>query len=535
MAPVNDGSRAPGNLLPYDLLDDRYRLESLLGRGGMAAVYRAVDIRLDRHVAIKMLADAPGADERRFQAEVRTLARFSHPNLVRILDAGDVDGRLYLVMDLIEGTTLAERLHDGPLDHNEVVAIGASIASALAYVHGEGIVHRDIKPANILLDARGGAYLADFGIARLVNTTGMTATGLLLGTPAYLAPEQVRGEDIGAPADVFALGLVLIECLSGERVFNGTLSEIAASRMVREPEIPPGVGARWASLLRSMTVRESATRISASGVAVQLSSWREPTVISGASSISGTGIATTALIEQGLPETERVDASHRTLAGVAVALPLDSGRSNSEAGSRDRHASRRWALLAVAALIVVLFVGVGLGGVLFGSGPASGRRGDPRTNGTSVARSKSTGSSSTTVPTTTTTTTTTTNPVPSVPSMATAAAQFVSGLVAGATTGNVSPQAGQQLLGQLQPLLFPSQTASADQQVQQFDQLVQTFDLEVANGQITGSVTLASLTQSINALASALGTSVPAPSTSSSSQQPTPTKFKHNHGRGVGR
>ena len=533
MAPVNDGSRAPGNLLPYDLLDDRYRLELLLGRGGMAAVYRAVDIRLDRHVAIKMLGDAPGADERRFQAEVRTLARFSHPNLVRILDAGDVDGRLYLVMDLIEGTTLAARLHDGPLDHNEVVAIGASIASALAYVHGEGIVHRDIKPANILLDARGGAYLADFGIARLVNTTGMTATGLLLGTPAYLAPEQVRGEDIGAPADVFALGLVLIECLTGERVFNGTLSEIAASRMVREPEIPPGVGARWAPLLRSMTVRDSATRISASGVAVQLSSWREPTAISGASSISGTSIATTALIDQGLSETERIDAAHPTLAGVAVALPLDSDRSDSEAGSRDRHASRRWALLAVAALIVVLFVGVGLGGVLFGSGPASGRRGDPRTNGTSVARSKSTVSSSTTVPTTTTTSTT--NPVPSVPSMATAAAQFVSGLVTGATTGNVSPQAGQQLLGQLQPLLFPSQTASADQQVQQFDQLVQTFDLNVANGQITGSVTLASLTQSINALASALGTSVPAPSTSSSSQQPTPTKFKHNHGRGVGR
>ena len=172
---------------------------------------------LDRPVAIKVLRDGESGDEERFANEVRLLARFSHPNLVRVLDAGEFGRRGYLVMELIEGATLAQRLSTGPLSDRETAHIGAGIADALGYVHAHGIIHRDIKPANVLLDTNGGAHLADFGIARLLDTTGFTMTGMMLGTPAYLAPEQVEGREIGPAADVYSLGLVLYECLSGHR------------------------------------------------------------------------------------------------------------------------------------------------------------------------------------------------------------------------------------------------------------------------------------------------------------------------------
>ncbi|MDA8264116.1 MAG: serine/threonine-protein kinase, partial [Actinomycetota bacterium] len=269
MAPPVEDSPSVSELSDQ-LLDSRYRLESLIGRGGMGTVYRALDSRLQRPVAVKILTDAPGADEERFDAEVRTLARLSHPNLVRLLDAGEVDGHLYLVMDLVEGTNLAARLRSGALSEGETVAIGAGVAAALDYVHNEGVIHRDVKPANILLDGRGIAYLTDFGIARLADTSGLTATGTLFGTPAYLAPEQLQGASVGPSADVYGLGLVLIECLTGVRAFTGTLSEVTAGRLLRDPEIPAAFEESWGALLRAMTARDPGQRLAAAAVAAEL-------------------------------------------------------------------------------------------------------------------------------------------------------------------------------------------------------------------------------------------------------------------------
>lgn len=527
MAPTDEAPGTSGEP-PDGLVDGRYRLEALLGRGGMAAVYQALDTRLDRRVAIKMLTGGPGADERRFRAEVRTLARFSHPNLVRLYDAGEIDGRLYLVMELVEGATLAARLRDGPVATADTATIGADVAGALAYVHGQGIVHRDIKPANILLATGGSAYLADFGIARLVDTARMTATGLLVGTPAYLAPEQIDRRQVGGPADVFALGLVLAECLSGERAFAGTLSEIAADRALRDPKIPNDLDSRLASLLRSMTARDPAQRPTAPEVAVELSAWRvrAPAHAGGRQS----GALTTIVGETRNGATERLDAPDPTLAATAVAptavAPPDPRPSTRSRDGRWTTARGRALVLVGAALVVALLVGLVLGGLVFSSGPSGSRQHDPG----SAAGSKKTVASTTTTSTTTTSTTTT---LPA-PSLATAVGDLVSGLVTGVHDGNVSSQAGQQLMGQLQALSLSQQAGPSDQQVGQFDQFVQSFDQDVANGQITGSQTISSLTQSIDTLAAALGTSVPSATTPPPPGPPGGKKSQGKKGNGNG-
>src|SRR4051812_47858643 len=170
-------------------------------------------------------------------------------------------------MQLVEGSTLADELREGALPLDRAATYGAALADALAYVHERGFVHRDIKPANVLIAQDGRVHLADFGIARLVDAAHETRTGDVLGTPAYFAPEQVAGEAVGPPADIYALGIVLIECLSGERPFTGTAMEVAMARLARPPEIPPGLPADWASLLTAMTRRQPGERPAAAQAA----------------------------------------------------------------------------------------------------------------------------------------------------------------------------------------------------------------------------------------------------------------------------
>jgi len=252
-------------------LDGRYRLGDVLGRGGVADVLRARDLVLDRDVAVKILRDTVDDAERsRFMGEATMLARLSHPGLVTVLDVGVSGAQPFLVMELVEGPTLAAVLRNGPLPLDQAAAIGAQLASSVAYAHEQGVVHRDVKPANVLLGP-GGAKLADFGIARLIgDTVRHTRTGMTVGTPAYVSPEQVRGTAVGPPTDVYSLGLVLLEALTAERAYPGTQMEAALARLHRPPAVPDGLSADWRSLLAAMTATEPAERPTAAVAAERI-------------------------------------------------------------------------------------------------------------------------------------------------------------------------------------------------------------------------------------------------------------------------
>src|SRR4051812_27606486 len=253
------------------VLDDRYRLGDRLGGGAAAEVYRALDERLQRQVAVKLFRGDAAAQLQRHEAEMRTLASLDHPSLVGVYDAGSDDtGLPFLVMQLVEGHTLADELRDGALPQERAATYGAALADALAYVHERGFVHRDIKPANVLVAGDGRVHLADFGIARLVDSAHETRTGDVLGTPGYFSPEQVTGEPVGPPTDIYALGIVLIECVTGERPFEGGAMEVALARVNRSPDIPASLPEEWRTLLRAMTMRDPAQRPNATLVADSL-------------------------------------------------------------------------------------------------------------------------------------------------------------------------------------------------------------------------------------------------------------------------
>lgn len=238
------------------LIEDRYALHEPIGHGGMADVYRAVDQVLGREVAVKMMRDATaGESERaRFINEAQTLARLDHEGLVTVLDAGTDAAQPFLVLDLVQGQSLSACLADGPLEPERVATIGLQVAEALSYVHRCGVVHRDVKPGNVLIGKDGQVKLADFGIARLMDSTERhTRTGMTVGSPAYLAPEQVGGREVTTAADVYSLGLVLLEALTGEKAFHGTSMEIAFARLNAPPRIPEWLSPPWQELLHQMT------------------------------------------------------------------------------------------------------------------------------------------------------------------------------------------------------------------------------------------------------------------------------------------
>ncbi|HMU62525.1 MAG TPA: serine/threonine-protein kinase, partial [Gemmatimonadales bacterium] len=221
-------------------LTDRYRIERELGAGGMATVYLARDLKHDRDVAIKVLrpelAAALGAE--RFLAEVKITARLDHPHILTLIDSGEVDGTLFYVMPFVRGESLrAKVVREGQLGVDEALDITRQVASALDYAHRQGVIHRDIKPENILLH-EGEAFLTDFGIALAVKEAGgerLTGTGLSLGTPSYMSPEQAAGDrDLDARSDIYALGAVTYEMLAGEPPVTGASVQAMIAKLMTE-------------------------------------------------------------------------------------------------------------------------------------------------------------------------------------------------------------------------------------------------------------------------------------------------------------
>ena len=218
-----------------------YRIEALIGRGGMGVVYRAHDLALDRDVALKLLAPHLADDvsfRERFLTESRVAASLEHPNVVPIHDAGEIGGQLYITMRLVDGTDLKALLREGPLEPARAISVLEQVAGALDAAHARGLVHRDVKPSNVLVDEREHVYLADFGLSRYLGDPAVPlGPAKSLGTADYVAPEQIRGEEVVGRADVYALGCMLYECLAGEPPFRR--SSDAATLFAQLEEPPP--------------------------------------------------------------------------------------------------------------------------------------------------------------------------------------------------------------------------------------------------------------------------------------------------------
>jgi eukaryotic-like serine/threonine-protein kinase len=224
-------------------LGNRYRLGERIAAGGMGSVYRAVDETLGRRVAVKLLRRALADDPtflERFRREARAAATVSHPGVAGVYDYGELGGQPFIVMELVEGETLAERIAArGRLPWPEAFAVAEQVARALAAAHAHGLVHRDVKPANILLGADGRAKVTDFGIAKAAQAATLTGTGMVLGSASYVAPEQAQGGDVGPAADQYSLGCVLFEAVTGEPPYRGASAVAIASQHVSAPVPDP--------------------------------------------------------------------------------------------------------------------------------------------------------------------------------------------------------------------------------------------------------------------------------------------------------
>jgi eukaryotic-like serine/threonine-protein kinase len=315
------------------VLSGRYRLESKLGSGGMSTVYLALDEVLDRPVAIKLLHReiSEEADQlERFRREARAAARLSHPNLVGVIDAGEDDGRPYIVFEYIKGRTLKRRLQEeGRLPIDEAVAYAIEIGRGLTAAHARKLVHRDVKPQNVLIDPDGRAKVTDFGIARSLESKGLTATGRVLGTTDYVAPEQAMGVEVDERSDVYSLGVVLYEMLTGDVPFRAETQVGVAMKHVNEP-MPdvqtkrPEVSAAVASVVDRATTKDPRDRY-----------------------------GTVAEMVRDLEQTLEVEVARRGGTSGQATSVLDSVPPSRRRLERRRHISRLWIAMAIVGIALI--------------------------------------------------------------------------------------------------------------------------------------------------------------------------------------
>src|SRR3954454_19747056 len=260
----------PASAMIGELVADRYELLEVVGTGGMSTVYCALDTLLERNVALKVLHPHYGDDEEyveRFRREARSVAQLSHPNIVTVIDRGESDAQQYIVFEYVDGESLKQLVdRAGPLPARRVVELGVQMADALAFAHQHGLVHRDVKPQNVLINSEGEARVTDFGIARSLDVEhGVTQTGTVLGTSNYLSPEQARGQTVTPATDVYSLGVVLYELLTGEVPFPGeTFVAVAMKHINEEPpsvlEKRPDTPARLVYIVERALAKDPADR-----------------------------------------------------------------------------------------------------------------------------------------------------------------------------------------------------------------------------------------------------------------------------------
>src|ERR1700761_1396960 len=307
------------------VLSGRYRLEAKLGSGGMSTVYLAKDETLDRPVAVKLMhremSEQPDQLER-FRQEARSVAKISHPNVVSVIDAGEDGGYPYIVFEYVEGETLKARINRvGALDVQESLAYAIEVARGLTVAHARNMVHRDIKPQNVLIDAEGRAKLTDFGISRQLEKEGMTATGRVLGTTDYVAPEQAMGRGADQRSDIYSLGVVLFEMLTGRVPFSADSQVGVAMKHVNE-ELPdvqadrPELSAATALVVERATAKDPTKRYADIGEMIDdLSTALE---VEAARAGSTTGEATTVL--EAVPPANRKLSARARWSWAAVAI-----------------------------------------------------------------------------------------------------------------------------------------------------------------------------------------------------------------------
>jgi serine/threonine protein kinase len=447
------------------VLAGRYVLREVLGTGGMATVWRARDEVLSRDVAVKVLNQQFAADPgfaARFEREARHAAGLSHPRLVTVFDCG-VDGSTpFIVMELVAGRTLRQVLdRAGPLRPGEAVRIAAAVCEALEVAHAAGLVHRDIKPANIVL-AGSDVKVLDFGIARVDGGTGVTGTAVLLGTAAYLSPEQASGRSAGPQADLYALGCVLFEMLTGAPPFSAESPVGLAYRHVHDDPGPPSalrpdLPARLDHITGRLLAKHPADR-PASAAAARAG-------LLGALNPDGTSV-----------------------------LPAPTGRQRH--GRVSSSGRRLWrprpveALLAIALAASLIALGVALQ-----AGPAGKPlTSPPATRPTATTQAHKSPAAPAATPAR-----------PSaLPSAAAAAAAFTGELTAAVADEQLTQQAGQGMFNQLQQLLFRPPGETPLQIQQQYQQLVQMYDQDLSQDQITGPA-VSQLRHDLQALGTALG------------------------------